>query len=89
MLEIFQEVLILFQIAKSMTFKNRLLFISATWYTQHKLIKNKGTSKVVPHCAGRDADYTHPSSAEVKNEWELYLLSPQMPPWCVMGQLYQ
>jgi hypothetical protein len=28
-----------------------------------------------------------PSSAEVVNE-ELYLLSPQVPPWCVAGLLY-
>jgi hypothetical protein len=36
----------------------------------------------------RDADHLPPSSAEVKNEWELYLLSPQAPSWCVAGQLY-
>jgi hypothetical protein len=28
---------------------------------------------------GRDADYSPPSSAEVENEKELYLLSPQAP----------
>jgi hypothetical protein len=37
---------------------------------------------------GRDADHSPPSSAEVKNEQELYLLSPHMPPWCIAGQLY-
>jgi hypothetical protein len=34
----------------------------------------------------RDADHSLPSSAQVKNE-ELYLLSPQAPPWCVAGLL--
>jgi hypothetical protein len=33
---------------------------------------------------GRDADHSPPSSAEVVNE-ELYLLSPQAPPWRVEG----
>jgi hypothetical protein len=37
---------------------------------------------------GRDTDRSPPSSAEVKNEQELYLLSPHVPPWCVVGQLY-
>jgi hypothetical protein len=37
---------------------------------------------------GRDADHSLPSGAEVKNEYELYLLSPQAPPWHVAGQLY-
>jgi hypothetical protein len=37
---------------------------------------------------GRDADHSPPSSAEVKNEWELYVLSPHLPPWRVAGQLY-
>jgi hypothetical protein len=37
---------------------------------------------------GRDADHSPPSSAEVKNESELYLLSPHVPPWHVAGQLY-
>jgi hypothetical protein len=37
---------------------------------------------------GRDADHSPPSSAEVKNEYELYLLSPHAPPWRVAGQLY-
>jgi hypothetical protein len=31
---------------------------------------------------------TPPSSAEVVNEQELYLLSPQAPSWCVAGLLY-
>jgi hypothetical protein len=30
---------------------------------------------------GRDAVHSPPSSAEVLNEYELYLLSPQAPPW--------
>jgi hypothetical protein len=37
---------------------------------------------------GRDADHSPPSSAEVKNEQELYLLSPDEPPWRVAGLLY-
>jgi hypothetical protein len=38
---------------------------------------------------GHDADHSPPSSAEeVKNEQELYLLSPQAPPWRVAGSLY-
>jgi hypothetical protein len=36
----------------------------------------------------RDADHSPPSSAEVKNEKELYLLSPQAPLWRVVGSLY-
>jgi hypothetical protein len=37
---------------------------------------------------GRDADHSPPSSAEVKKELELYLLSPKAPPWRVAGPLY-
>jgi hypothetical protein len=37
---------------------------------------------------GRDADHSPPSSAEVVNEWELYLLSPQAPPWRLEGLFY-
>jgi hypothetical protein len=37
---------------------------------------------------GRDADHLPPSSAEVMNEYELYLLSPQASPWRVEGLLY-
>jgi hypothetical protein len=37
---------------------------------------------------GRDADHSPPPSAEVKNEQELYLLTTQVPPWHVAGQLY-
>jgi hypothetical protein len=37
---------------------------------------------------GHDADHSPPSSAEVKNEHELYHLSPHVPPWRVAGQLY-
>jgi hypothetical protein len=36
---------------------------------------------------GRDADHSSPSSAEVMNEQVLYLLSPQAPPWHVVGLL--
>jgi hypothetical protein len=35
---------------------------------------------------GHDADRS-PSSVEVENEYELYLLSSQAPPWRVVGQL--
>jgi hypothetical protein len=37
---------------------------------------------------GRDADHSSPSSAEVVNEYEPYLLSPQATPWRVAGLLY-
>jgi hypothetical protein len=37
---------------------------------------------------GHDADHSPPSSAEVKNEQELYLLSPHASPWRVAGSLY-
>jgi hypothetical protein len=37
---------------------------------------------------GRDADHSPASSDEVVNEWELYLLFPQAPPWRVAGLLY-
>jgi hypothetical protein len=36
---------------------------------------------------GRDADHSLPSRSEVKNKYELYLLSPQAPPWRVAGLL--
>jgi hypothetical protein len=36
---------------------------------------------------GRDADHSPPSSAEVKYEYELYFLSPLVPPRRVAGQL--
>jgi hypothetical protein len=36
---------------------------------------------------GRDAYHLPPSSAQVVNEYELYLLSPQAPPWRVEGLL--
>jgi hypothetical protein len=35
----------------------------------------------------RDSDHSPPSSAEVGNEYDLYLLSPQAPPWRVVGQV--
>jgi hypothetical protein len=37
---------------------------------------------------GRDAEHSPPSSAEVKKEQELYLLSPKAPPWRGTGPLY-
>jgi hypothetical protein len=37
---------------------------------------------------GRDADHSHPSSAKVMNELEIYLLSTQVPPWHAVGLLY-
>jgi hypothetical protein len=37
---------------------------------------------------GRDVDHSPPSSAEGENEQELYLFSPQAPPWRVAGLLY-
>jgi hypothetical protein len=37
---------------------------------------------------GRDADRSPPSSAEVKKEQELYLLSPKASVWSVTGPLY-
>jgi hypothetical protein len=36
---------------------------------------------------GRDSDHSPLSSAEVKNEKELYLLSPKVPPRHVVGLL--
>jgi hypothetical protein len=36
---------------------------------------------------GRDADHSPPFSAVVENEYELYLLSLEVPSWCVVGQL--
>jgi hypothetical protein len=47
-----------------------------------------GTGSPIPEGKarpGRDADHSPPSSAEVVNEWELYLLSPQAPSWRVVG----
>jgi hypothetical protein len=37
---------------------------------------------------GGDADHSPSSSAEVENEYELYLLSPEKPSRRVVGQLY-
>jgi hypothetical protein len=41
--------------------------------------------KAQPGC---DADHSPHFSADVKNEYELYLFSPQVPPWRVADQLY-
>jgi hypothetical protein len=37
---------------------------------------------------GRDADHSPSSSAEVKYKYELYLLSPHVPPRHVAGHFY-
>jgi hypothetical protein len=37
---------------------------------------------------GCDADHSPPSSANVKKEYKLYLLSSKAPPWHVAGPLY-
>jgi hypothetical protein len=50
-------------------------------------VGTEGLSPGVKSRPGRDADHSPPSSAEVENE-ELYLLSPQAPPWRVAGLLY-
>jgi hypothetical protein len=42
----------------------------------------------IPNCKVK-LDHSPPSSAEVKNEQELYLLSPHAPPWRVTGSLYR
>jgi hypothetical protein len=44
-----------------------------------------GTSPGGKARPGRDADHSPPSSAEVENEYELYLLSLQAPPGRVAG----
>jgi hypothetical protein len=36
---------------------------------------------------GRDADHSPTSSAEVDNDYEIYLLSTQAPTWGVVEQL--
>jgi hypothetical protein len=62
-----------------------------TGYGAHPASYSKGAGDPFPGNKaqpGRDADHSPPSSAKVKNEWELYLLSPQAPPWHVVGQLY-
>jgi hypothetical protein len=49
-----------------------------------------GTGGPVPGAKarpGRDADHSPPSSAEVENDYELYLLSTQAPSWRVVGLL--
>jgi hypothetical protein len=38
---------------------------------------------------GRHADHSPPSSAEVKKEQELYILSTKVPLWSVTGPLLQ
>jgi hypothetical protein len=44
---------------------------------------NRTEAKARP---GRGAYHSPTSSAEVKNEYELYLLSSQAPPWRVLGE---
>jgi hypothetical protein len=47
----------------------------------------RGPAPGVKARPGRDADHSPPSSAEVENHLELYLLSPQAPAWRVAGLL--
>jgi hypothetical protein len=47
----------------------------------------EGPSLEVKARPGRDADNSSPFGAEVKNEEELYFLSPQVLSWRVVGQL--
>jgi hypothetical protein len=50
-----------------------------------------GTGGPFPGCKARqerDADHSHPSSTEVMNEYELYLLSLPAPPRCFVGPLF-
>jgi hypothetical protein len=57
----------------------------------HPASHTVGTGGSFPGCKarpGRDADHSPPSSAEIKKEWELYLLAPQVPPRRIAGQLY-
>jgi hypothetical protein len=37
---------------------------------------------------GCHTEHSLPSNVEVKNEQELYVLSPQAPPWHVVGKLF-
>jgi hypothetical protein len=37
---------------------------------------------------GSDSDHSPPSIAEVEKELELYFLSPKLPSWHVVGQLF-
>jgi hypothetical protein len=56
----------------------------------HPAFCTKGTWGPFPGAKARpehDADHSTPSSAEVENERELCLLSPQAPSWSVVGQL--
>jgi hypothetical protein len=46
------------------------------------------TQRPVQWVPGRDADHLPPSSAEVVNELEVYLLFPQAPSWRVAGLIY-
>jgi hypothetical protein len=40
------------------------------------------------YVSGHVADHSSPSSVEVINELELHFLSPQAPPWRVVGLFY-
>jgi hypothetical protein len=56
----------------------------------HPASHTMGTGGSIPEGKarpGRDADHSPPSSAEVKEEEQLYLLSPKPPPWRVAGPL--
>jgi hypothetical protein len=51
-----------------------------------------GTGNPIPGVKawpGYDTDHSSPSSAKVKNELELYVLSPQVLPWHVVGHFLQ
>jgi hypothetical protein len=57
----------------------------------HPAFSTKGTEGPFPGAkarSGRDASHSPPSSAEVENEYELYFLSSQATPWCVVGRTF-
>jgi hypothetical protein len=59
-----------------------------TSYRAHPASYTGGTRGPFPRGKaqpGRDADHFPPSIAEVKKKQELYILSPKVPPWHVMG----
>jgi hypothetical protein len=61
-----------------------LVYMAAVSYT----MGSGGSFRAGKARLERDADHSPPSSAEVKKEQELYLLSSQAPPRRVAGQLY-
>jgi hypothetical protein len=61
-----------------------------TGFGAHPASRTMGTGDLFPGAEarpGNDADHSPPPSAEVENEYELYLLSTQAPLWRVVGQL--